>query len=317
MAEHFNPFCMPGRTKDDPGPLCPWVDTEHENGYISVDGTEDAFQQFSAKLTDWNLMRDGIAVLVAGEDGCGKTSLIHRCAARLMTWQKETYRQEGVIVDRSFENLSGMVILKKCEDTANGILQGVRERDGFLAPDVSKSLPEIPSGGDQIALRRAIEELSRKLGRAKRHAAVICPKIELPEELQTYLSIFYRAGVSIFLESDDDAILRAAQRLSREGKKTVTTLQVGGLSVDDGWRFVEARMKRLTDSDQSPAFARTGVDEYMQKRMTNARISVRELERVCMALYVEAKANAHKEIRYQHFADYYLRIASLGGSNVR
>lgn len=306
-----NPFCVAGRTIHDPGPLCPWLENDHADYYVAVDRTQEACDEFKRRLSEFNVARNGSTVLVHGEDGCGKTSLIHRCADLLIDWQLETHKSRSEVIDRSSENLAGVVILRRCEDTVDAILQLLRQNVSFLAADAMSAVPALPTEPDQLTLRKTVEALSRKLVESKLSLIVIAPKVELSDELRTYLSIFQRGGISLFLEAADHDVVASATRWNREGQKSITVLEVGSLSPDDGWKFVAARFQKRQEAKDSPVFSEAGVNEYMKKRSSRAKISLRELERVCIALYEEARAAASPQIDYQQFADHYLKVASL------
>jgi GTPase SAR1 family protein len=306
-----NPFCVSGRTIHDPGPLCPWLEKEHGECYVPVDRTQEAHDEFVLRLPQFKVARNGLTVLVHGENGCGKTSLIHRCAALLEQWQLEKQGERSAILDRSAENLSGLVILRRCEDTVSALLEFVRQKNAYLAPDAIENLPTIPAEADQITLRKTVEELSRNLVANKLNLIAIAPKIELAEELRMYLSLFQRGGLSLLLETEDQEVLQSAERWNRDGKRSVVILKVGPLAPEDGWKFVAARYQRRNAGKASPTFDEGGVKEYMQKRSSGTTISVRELERVCIALYEEARNAASLEIRYQQFADHYVKVGSL------
>lgn len=308
-----NPFCVKGRTTLKPGPLCPWAVAEHLSEYLPIDRTEEAYVQFNDRLSQITGTEDPLAVVVHSEDGCGKTSLIHRCAYRFREWQSDILKLRSEIIDRSFENVAGMVQIRKCEDTANGVIKSLSEIKGFLPPDVIKELPDVPTNADQVALRKLIDEVARKLLKANCGLVVIVPKVELSDELLLYLSIFQRPGITLFLETDDREVFASARKRSKEAGPSLVALKIGPLVQDDGWRFVEARMRRRSTGVEAPGFTQSGVDEYMATRSTESAISVRELEGVCIALYDEAIRSRQTEIGFEQFAKYYLRVASLGG----
>jgi ABC-type uncharacterized transport system fused permease/ATPase subunit len=77
----LNPFALlqlPGRH-----PLCPWRLEQHIDYYSSVDHIGAAIKHFETAINSWNTSATGNAVFVSGDDGCGKSSLIHRCVHAL------------------------------------------------------------------------------------------------------------------------------------------------------------------------------------------------------------------------------------------
>src|SRR4051812_37445859 len=102
-----NPFVVAGRMSRDFSPLRPWLHTEHHTYYAPVDHTLEAFENFVGVVTGAVAGATPITcVIVTGPEGCGKTSLVHRCAAAL------TPEELGVssldIIDLSDEYITGV-----------------------------------------------------------------------------------------------------------------------------------------------------------------------------------------------------------------
>lgn len=308
-----NPFCIKGRSARQPGPLCPWAIAEHSSEYLPIDKTEEAYLDFDRRLAELSA-EEPIAVVVYSEDGCGKTSLIHRCVSRLQSQRLEVLRRKAAIIDRSSETVAGIVQIRKCEDTANGVIRFLSEVEGFLPSDVIKHLPDVPVNSDEVMLRKVLDDVARKLLKAGLEIIVIAPKVELADELFLYLSIFQRPGVTIFLETEDDEVFRAATRRKSQTARPLIPLAIGALNVEDGWTFVRARLGRRAAGSASPTFSKVGVDQYMTIRSVETGVSVGELESVCIALYDEAVRSERTEIKYEQFAEYYVRVASIGGA---
>jgi hypothetical protein len=302
-----NPFCVPGCTTDEPGPLNPWKERRHMNYYVGVDHTEQAFQEFVRNFTSWNVSSSGAVVLVHGEDGCGKTSLVHRCTSRSSELlSKEPYRVE--IIDRSEERLGGHPIVRKCEDVVSAVLRDIRLANNFLPENILKHLPLLPSRADENDLRRVMDDVAAYLRRANRILVVIPPKIELYAELQMYLSIFTRGCLMVIMETNDEGVRQAVERWNKNSvNRRILNLGVGPLEPDQGWAFVQARMQTLTGGYSVPAFDPIAVNKYMENRCHHARVSIRELERVCMRLYEDAINQSKTHIDYSAFCEFWVR----------
>jgi hypothetical protein len=307
VRDMSNPFCVPGYTTDEPGPLNPWKEQSHKDYYVSVDHTEQAFQNFVQNFTSWNVPSNGAAVLVHGEDGCGKTSLIHRCTAMSSElFDKSSYVVE--IVDRSEERLDGYPIIRKCEDVVNAVLRDIRLANNFLPANVLDRLPSLPAQVEENDLRRVMDDVAAYLRKTKRILIIIPPKIELFEELQLYVSVFTRGSLLVIMESNDEGVRQSVERLNKNPKsRRILTLGVGPLEPEQGWAFVQARMQIATGGQAVPVFDPKAVNKYMRNRCHHARVSIRELERVCTRLYEDAKTQAKLQIDYSAFCEFWVR----------
>lgn len=83
----INPFLIPGSTNGDPiRPLCPWQpeSADHNDYYVDFDAAAASFEQFKNVVGDGSgLLSAGQLVVVAGQTGCGKTSMVNRCVHRV------------------------------------------------------------------------------------------------------------------------------------------------------------------------------------------------------------------------------------------
>lgn len=301
-----NPFCVPGRTFDEPGPLTPWQERAHGNYYADVDHTEQAYQQFVLKLKNWNIASNGGVALVHGDDGCGKTSLIHRCAKAIKDQSKEPHTIE--IVDRSRERLEGETALRKCEEVVLALIRQLRRTAGFLAKESIQKLSEPPNRAEESDLRRAIEEVADVLAESKRTLIVVPSKMELALEIQTYVSVFARAGLVLLMETSEESLKQFIDKWNQEpSKRKILNLEVGPLEIEHGWTFVQSRVRQGLPTNSLPEFDESAVTKYMRIRSEHARVSVRELERVCLKLFDDAIRESRARIEYADFAELWVR----------
>lgn len=308
-----NPFCAPGRTVHRPGPLNPWEQSEHNDYYVPVDHTEEAFQEFVDYLETSDILIDGGMYLVHGEDGCGKTSLVHRCAKKVKSSLEQDNRLVG-IVDLSSDVFDAQPFLTKCQDTVRRALRYVRQTDRFLSPPASQSLPEFPTPSDEDALRIIMQEVAQCLDEEDRVLVIVPPKLDLENEVQLYLSIFSRKRLALILETNKVQVREHVVSRNRDPgrQRTILDLEVGPLEAEQGWAFVKARMERTAEIEQLPKFEQDAVNKYMRQRTQGkGRISVRELERVCIKLFGEAVEWEKPEISYEDFVKLYLKYGEL------
>jgi energy-coupling factor transporter ATP-binding protein EcfA2 len=64
-------------------PLRPFEHPEHDDLYVDVCGSTEAFAAAMAAFADFEHLAEGGYVLVAGESGCGKTAMLNRLADRV------------------------------------------------------------------------------------------------------------------------------------------------------------------------------------------------------------------------------------------
>jgi energy-coupling factor transporter ATP-binding protein EcfA2 len=303
-----NPFLAPGKSSERSIPLNPWKRAEHSDYYVAVDHTDHAFREFQRRLEEWDLAYEGETVLVHGEDGCGKTSLAHRCAKHL----KDTLDESGDrarIVDRSSDLLEGQRMLSKCEIAVRAVLRDLSSPNSPLPQNVVDSLPQASSlRADENELRLAVEEIAEVLDRSNRTLVILPSKLELPEEFQSYSQIFANPRLVLIMETSQDGVRQHVERWNETpAHKPVLSLRVGPLEVEHAWTFVESRMRSIAGSDETPRFDQSAVERYMRDRTSHSRVSIRELELVCIRLFKEAAAHSKSEISYEDFATLWLR----------
>ncbi len=84
----MNPFLVPGLEDDPEQALCPWDEnmSDHDNYYINIGGSQNTYETFQQTVRDGSgLIKNGRLVIVLGQDGCGKTSMINRCVYWIIT----------------------------------------------------------------------------------------------------------------------------------------------------------------------------------------------------------------------------------------
>jgi hypothetical protein len=301
-----NPFQIPERTLEEPGPLNPWQVPQHNDYYASVDHADQAYRSFLDKYQQWNIAVSGGMVLVSGHDGCGKTSLIHRCACKIKSGATQIE-----IVDRSHERLDGLTAAGKCEEVVRALLRQMQRLEGFLGQRDIQNLPTLPSKPEEADIRHGVEDIAEALKASKRVLVIVPPKLELSSELRTYVRVFARPRVVLLMETNQQDLAEFVERWNSDSaNKKIVNLSVGPLEVEHAWIFLESRFKQ-TSGDGAPRFEQNAVTKYMQNRSQSARVSVRELERVCLKVFENAVQQSKIKVEYEDFADLWLRHGSV------
>lgn len=165
-----NPFCVPGRTHEEPGPLCPWAHGQHSEYYVPVDNTDKVFQEFKDRLVQLNPAVNAAEVLVHGESGCGKVSVIHRCA-----WHETQQLGAGVgkIVDLCSEQLAGQSLVSQRRFIVNMVYDYIQNATNFLPSTVVARLPRLDGAADEGQIQQAMSVLSLRLRRASRQLVLL------------------------------------------------------------------------------------------------------------------------------------------------
>jgi hypothetical protein len=301
----INPLRIPNTARIDFTPLCPWKDPNHEKFFAPVDHTEEAFQRFIDRIES---IRQGskpppLAVVAWGAEGCGKTSLMHRCAKELRDRiSKSGTRAE--VVDLTMEAVSGASeerLLHFCARLVDSLrvskLLNTPEQDALEKRRDDPSVA-IPFLGDLL------ERLEPPI-----HLLVLLPGLELLNELKR-LATLARPYLSIFTETSSEEPIHVLKSLSTGALSSalspVVSLEVGALCIADGWLFVEARLA-ASGTPHTVLINKSTVDRYMTER-TKSRggTSIRELELILLAVS-DVAADREDEVQYDDFSSYYLQ----------
>ncbi|MFJ8959050.1 hypothetical protein ACIRG5_06635 [Lentzea sp. NPDC102401] len=302
----MNPYLVP-LGGDGPGPLRPHDDPTHEDFYVPVDHTLAAFDQFKASIGDAAKIRDkGRLVVALGWDGCGKSSLLNRCATHL----KSVLRQDdGQCLVLSFTDA--------CRDS-----DSVEEREKAVYQCLIDELDD--RGMLAQKHREKLEEYAPKLkyrylaNRVLGDTAVVIllPRIELEQEVESYAHWTHR-NLVFLAESRQVEAVRAhwpkIKSASAEQGTVPIQLEVGKLEPEDGWAFVQARNGHRTDGDDYPFVSR----ETIRAVIAAKEFSIGELHNLLFRLFEEIlaeRANSGPlgcgltgEVTYSTITDFYFR----------
>lgn len=296
-AEMRNPFTLPARAPGDFRPLCPWHDATHDELYIPVDHCDVAFADFQAEMEAVPVdARRAQTILVHGREGSGKTSLLHRCASWLQ--RGHDGRLPADVLDFTDQRLGGIDSEDQLRHICGRLLDKVMVRR-LLDESTRQALQERRSEPYE-----AFPFLGDMLGQSDppRHIAIVLPPIELEEEIDRYAMLAHPL-LTLLTETTNGDVAAQATALVESGN-FVTSLSLETLSIDDGWRFVEARLERAT-SIALPKLTKDTVDRYMRFTIEHGGVTIAQLQQVCFSVFDEAMRQATPAITYVHFLEYW------------
>ncbi|WP_148272307.1 hypothetical protein [Micromonospora maris] len=272
---------------------------------MPVDHTEDAFQDFCNKVggAKTSLSRSTMLIATGGE-GCGKTALLHRCAHWLHT-QLQGCGLESQIVDLTDETGLGLASDARLRHWTERLVDRLGIKN-TLPPALQKDLSD-RKGDPRIAL----PFLGDLLESTSKVLHVILPEIEFLNEA-TLLASLARPYMKLYTESTSEDLRRALRVPGTPGLNSVVELEVGVLSVDDGWVFVERRLAAATLTETAPTIDEQTVRRYMDERIKGrGTTTIRELNLILAAVFADAQQNSRTTIEFSDFSAYYLRNGAL------
>lgn len=280
--DYVNPFGIPvGARSHQDRPLCPWLEAEHEARYVDVDDTEEAFRRFRAALTEpGEVRRSGWFVSVTGPDGCGKTSVINRCAH----WLTGALKRAGVeahIYDFTFEG-TGRTMDKRIEIVCDRLVSKAIN-EGHVAAHVADQLLKYADD-----LSKAASPLSDYIG-DDTALILLMPPTDLAEEMRRYWAATRRKLI-IFTESSYEDVAEAcAQDLGESSQADVIHLRVGPLESGNGRAFSEARMRAADVGRLYPALDPDAPDNMIEARLGVQGTSIRFIQKLLFGVYEELR----------------------------
>ena len=304
----MNPFVLPERGIGDTRPLCPWASPLHNDYYTPVDNTQTAFGAFKAAIAAKPaLVPYGRAVLVSGGQGCGKTALIHRCASWLRQSLMHQVNTDVLILDLTLEGINGIDTAGRIQHICSRVVDELELRTVFGQSELTaldKRREDAP---------KAYPYLGQILANNSKALAVLLPPLEVPDELRRYAALA-KQHLVFFCESSYDSVAEyCVTSLGPASTTPVLHLSVGVLSVEDGWRFVESRVRRV----EGLGIPMPTVTEDTIRRLMEARIkgrgktNMRELQMACLNVFEEAISRTAPSVEYADFTDYYTQRGSV------
>lgn len=277
-------------------PLQPWRVDRDSLFYVAVDNTEEQFSLFTARLSQpQSLIDAGRLALVTGHAGCGKTSLVNRCAL----WAHEQLKASGiqsVIIDLTQE-----VTLSEPADTRiRKVFNRLVDELGQAGLINDMALNSLLSMGDQPG--RGYARLRTLLLGNPVVIVLLPPSGPLVDEVEQYAS-FARQRILFFAESSyAQDMVTMCQTSSRTA--SVIYLNIGLINNGDGWAFVRNRLQ-YSNSSSVPAITEATV-RRMVRNWNN--MSVKTLEQILHGVFERAIAGSRKRITYNDIGDYVIQL---------
>jgi energy-coupling factor transporter ATP-binding protein EcfA2 len=321
----MNPYVIPGLEATPYAPLCPHRDEQHDTFYVQVDGTETEYSRFRETMNSvpW-LTEKGRLVVVTGEPGCGKTSLIHRCAAWLRDELAKVHLTGEIftLTDSGEPNQSMML---RMEHVVTDLVDNLRdERRGISLRHIEalelkiREAREIQDTSDrQVRHAALMDRVYRYLMNdalpADRVAIVLLPpSSDLVDEIKSYAGFSRHPRMVFFAETDYiEAVHRTWHTITMSDRMAPILLEVGPLNARDGWIYAHARQKSYP-ADGS--FRR--VSEETMLRVTREGVrSVRWLHKLLHGVYEDLATLDTpegllplREVTFEQIAEYFFRL---------
>lgn len=311
-GEIMNPFVLPGMRENPYQPLRPWKEPAHHDYYVRVDRTEEAYSEFTQRIDGPESLTHGRLVVVIGGQGCGKSSLVNRCAA----WVHNVLRADGItpeIIDLTMECADNQSITDRMRHICRLITDELALRRRMNRGTLSELKARQDSPEQLYRYLSGVLDLAAGTGLAL--VVLLPPSQDLEEEIVRYAGLVHPRLVffaeSSYLEATGG--WRAElDRATRNRPAPPIVLTVGTLVAGDGSRFAAARLKP-PDGGMSP-----GMPDLSQDAMTRwaeargAAVSVDQMNRMLIGVYqwILKQATPVEEVTYDHIAEYYVTNAT-------
>jgi hypothetical protein len=286
-------------------PLCPLrVAGFDDTQFLPLDGTQEQFVRFKETYAHpeyWTA--NGHLIIVGGDKGFGKTSLIQRCAAWLRDQPKGPVRCEIVSVDLSDEGeRKTMPLSERADETMRFILTALGSR---LTEDQHTELKKTETL-HKDKFRKLGQMLTDRIapdGKTPQPIVllVVLRRYSTLEEIDQYWDYACR-GLAFFAEAYEnlERIKRLESRFNRMGVDTMFM----GLDVlkagDAGGLVTRIRSKR----DNPPEVPSELIGE-IEQRFIRRGMGAGELAKMASGALSIAQDSAEQELKEIHIAEYY------------
>jgi energy-coupling factor transporter ATP-binding protein EcfA2 len=298
----MNPFDIPGASGRPNAPLRPWHrDTpQHKDYYVPVDNTLTAFEEFQVNLaTPGDLMRGGWFVVVTGHPGCGKTSLVNRCAH----WLAHTLA--GCPIKATIADVSDAAAEnEEIDERMKRVCRRLTNRwlGPLVKPDQRQLLADSCDDPSDFypLLSDALED---------RVLIVLLPPAELIEEVRKYAWLC-REKIVFFVESSFEQVAGSANVLRIPDTTRMTRLTVHALGEGDGRSFQVDRMNR--HDGRGPGLDEEAAEQMVAARLGGLGTSIGQLQTLLHGAYEDAARQPNHDrviINYDYLRDYVVRRA--------
>lgn len=274
----MNPYRIPPEGSGL-GPLCPHAHPEHEQYYVPVDHTFTAFEAFKKALgKDLTVLRsEGRLAVALGWDGCGKTSLLNRCAA----WVREMLGTDCHVVSLVKVCRESETVEVRQNKVFQSLIYDLGHR-GLLTSDQRREMTEALNKnnfdvGYHYASRYVLEPQNAVL-------VILLPRSEIPPEVENYAR-WAHPNLLFLAESRMVDGVRSHWPVIQGNRNSSMPirLDVGTLVEDDGWKFVQARNGDQKDASDYPFVSKETVQRVTEERT----LSIGELHDLLHGMYQE------------------------------
>jgi len=299
-------FQMSGAADDRFLPLCPLDHAEDNQRYLDIDDSQRTFDQFVEKAKNSpEFHATGQLVVVTGERGSGKTSLINRCAHWLndrpqvafdiviVNLVDQCWVDTEVAAERARRTF-GLILAKLSQYLSQDDISAIRET---LAIDIHQAFYQL---GAVLAVGRAGSTGSPR----PIVAVVLLPCYPTAKEILLY-SAAIGPGMIFFAEIWDlDQIDECAGKLTefRSPRMFIQHLGMGKLKVGDAQLLIDQIRK---DEGISPDMPQTMLDEIFKESLEDSGWTVLELRKLLQAVLRYAAAEAASFVTDVHVGRYY------------
>ncbi|MGH3549814.1 MAG: ATP-binding protein [Pseudonocardiaceae bacterium] len=300
----MNPYVIPGLEATPYAPLCPHLDKDHRRFYVPVDDTEQQFRHFKQTMNSvrW-LTERGRLVVVSGEPGCGKTSLINRCAAWLRDELAEV-QLKGEIFTLTDSGTPSQPIMLRMEQVVTDLVDNLRdERRGVSPQHIDllerriREIEDIEETSDrQIRHLAKVDRVYRNLHDAlpeDRIAIVLLPpSADLVDEIKSYADFVRHPRIVFFAETDYvEAVQRTWPTMVTRDRMAPILLKVGQLNARDSWTYTDARQGSYSGDGSFPKVSEDTILRVTRK----GAWSIGGLHRVLHGVYEELASQVAAE----------------------
>ncbi len=236
-----NPFVPPGRVKKPMVPLHPVELREHDEHYVDVCGSGQAYQRFQEQFSDRADADEGGYVLVVGDSGCGKTALRNRCAF----WA---------------ESRLGAPIVVSLPDYTNEPRPTIDERLRWICKRLGNELRRrsaLVDGVEPLLAENEPDTLLPELGSILRPGSPLVVLLPTPEDLVAEVRRFaqsLRSPRVLYLVETAMLAPEVVDGVERdlEHSTPLTVLRLRTLEDDEAARFIADRLTRNTERGEYP-----------------------------------------------------------------
>jgi hypothetical protein len=298
-------------------PLDPLDKDDLEKLYLSIDQTNEEFNKFKDRVARaGRLGEQGWLVVVTGDRGCGKTSLIKRCAF----WLALTLRERNLSptkIDLTGEDLEHEDINARLRRVFMNVL---RQLATGLDRETVTSMRELAHSDRDGDLDIAFESLASELlatpaGKAKQRVAIVLlPTCHTAMEVLRYAAIA-RPGLIFFAEVFDQreaSICDAELRWKRYARaSTPLYLEVGQLKPGDGHLFANnLSHSGAAATDPFPRMTKEVIDTHVEEMIRDPGMSILGLRRLDWGARREAAKRGAPTIESVDVAKYLYRLGT-------